>query len=284
MNTLEQMSAYRAWLKLEHYWERDDTTTLYDVQKAIETLIKQIIKFIPRTTGNHWAIAKIHEQLHIALNILFYGAHRNVHTGPQEHNHIENTKKPAKQVQRKKALLDWQISNRLVDKYVIDLAHQEIIENITQSNTTEKTSDEHTVVQVAVTSSRFHLKFEIDNGRVRAFIIWNTRDAKSVEISSEAIKSLHEMFGDDIYSKQIQGYTELKKGKVLYQVDINYQNKGCWFDNVMVLWESSGNNSSDDDSMKEDVSSSSTLIFAEIRLTFQIEGDDSFYALVHLCH
>ena len=52
----------------------------------------------------------------------------------------------------------------------------------------------------------------------------------------------------------------------------------------MVLWESSGNNSSADDSMKEEVLASSTLIPAEIRLMLQIEGDDSFYALVHLCH
>ena len=92
------------------------------------------------------------------------------------------------------------------------------------------------------------------------------------------------MFGDDIYTKQIQGYTELKKDNLLYQADINYCNKGCWFDNVMVLWESSDSNSIDDDSMIDDVSLMSTLIPAEIRMMFQMEGDGTFYALIHSCH
>ena len=58
-------------------------------------MIHLIIELIPRMVGNNWHIAKIHEQLHVAENILLYGAHENVHTGQQEHNHIENTKKPS---------------------------------------------------------------------------------------------------------------------------------------------------------------------------------------------
>ena len=36
--------------------------------------------------------------------------------------------------------------------------------------------------------------------------------------------------------------------------------------------------------MMEDASSSSTLIPAEVRIMFQIEGDDTYYALIHSCH
>ena len=60
---------------------------------------------MPRTEGNEWAICKIHEQLHVAENIKYYCAHNIVHTGPQEHNQIKNTKLPSKQVQRKKLIL-----------------------------------------------------------------------------------------------------------------------------------------------------------------------------------
>ena len=56
---------------------------------------------MPQSKGNQWLIPKIHEQLHVADNIKIYGAHQNVHTGLQEHNHIMNTKKPSKQAQRK---------------------------------------------------------------------------------------------------------------------------------------------------------------------------------------
>ena len=72
-------------------------------------------------------IPKIHEQLHVAENIELYGAHRNVHTGPQEHNHIENVKRPGRQSQKCKALFDLQISDRLVDKLIIDYTHRNIL-------------------------------------------------------------------------------------------------------------------------------------------------------------
>jgi len=102
---LELMLCYWAWLKMDTYWALNDAEAFHDVQQAIEMLLREIIELIPRTTGNGWEIAKIHEQLHIAFNIILFGAHRNVHTGPTEHNHIEHTKKPSKQVQRKKKFL-----------------------------------------------------------------------------------------------------------------------------------------------------------------------------------
>ena len=94
----ELMLCYRAWLKKETYWHVDNDNALLKAEQAIETLLKEIITLIPRSTGNNWDIVKIHEQLHVALNILLFGAHRNVHTGPQKHKHIQNTKKPSKQV------------------------------------------------------------------------------------------------------------------------------------------------------------------------------------------
>ena len=67
-------------------------------EKAIERFLWNIIRKIPRAIGNKWDIVKMHEQLHVAENIKFFGAHQNVHTGPQEHNQIENTKNPSQLV------------------------------------------------------------------------------------------------------------------------------------------------------------------------------------------
>src|SRR5688500_7557652 len=61
------------------------------------------------------------------MYILLFGAHRNMHTGSTEHNHIENTKKPSEQTQKCKAAFDLQIANKFVDKYVIDLTHTKIM-------------------------------------------------------------------------------------------------------------------------------------------------------------
>ena len=113
---MELILCYREWLKLDSFWKIDDDSTFHNLELAIENLLQDIITLMPRTKGNQWAICKIHEQLHVAENIRYYGAHNNVHTGPQEHNHIHNTKKTSKQVQRKKLELDWQLANCLADK------------------------------------------------------------------------------------------------------------------------------------------------------------------------
>ena len=117
------MLCYRAWLKKKKYWKRDDQYAYLTAQEAIEKLLKSIIKLMPRSTGNNWDICKMHEQLHVAENIKFFGAHENVHTGPQEHNHIANTKKPSRTVQRRKLLLDMQLAKRLSEKYLIEEAY-----------------------------------------------------------------------------------------------------------------------------------------------------------------
>ena len=45
-------------------------------------MLDLIIRMMPRTDGQNWELAKIHEQLHVAENILLFGVHRNAHTGP----------------------------------------------------------------------------------------------------------------------------------------------------------------------------------------------------------
>ena len=51
-----------------------------------------------------------------------FGAHRNLHTRPTEHNHIELSKQPARRTQMRAKEFDWQVANRLVDKLVVQLA------------------------------------------------------------------------------------------------------------------------------------------------------------------
>ena len=55
-----------------------------------------------------------------------FGSHKNIHTGPAEHNHIENSKKPSLLTQKSKKLFDWQLANRLNEKTMIDLALNKI--------------------------------------------------------------------------------------------------------------------------------------------------------------
>lgn len=173
---------YHAWLKLESYWKQSDTETFDAAQKAIEKLLNQIIELMPRTSGNKWHVAKIHEQLHVAENINFFGAHWNVHTGPQEHNHIFNTKKPSKQVQRKKNTLDWQLANRLSEKYVLNAAFNKFLwlpPSKINFNLEMKNDD----IKITPSSSKFKLLIKYENGTINVQMDWTTKKIKKIFIS-----------------------------------------------------------------------------------------------------
>jgi hypothetical protein len=64
----------------------------------------------------------IHEQLHVPHYIQMFGGHRNLHTGPTEHNHIELSKKIVCCTQMRAKEFDYQVANRLVYKLVVNLA------------------------------------------------------------------------------------------------------------------------------------------------------------------
>jgi len=128
--------------------------------------VYQLVHLLPRKTGCEWKIPKIHEQLHIAHNIHLFGAHQNIHTGPQEHNHIENTKNLVKRTQQRKALFDYQIGNRLVDKYIIDhtwnkiLYHQSTFDNYCKSI---KETQNQKIFESTQMASKFEVTIQRDS-------------------------------------------------------------------------------------------------------------------------
>ena len=122
----EMLLSYWSWLKRDTYWKRESKSDLLTAQWAISTLLENLQNSFPRTSGSEWNIPKFHEQLHVAYNIYLFGAHSNVHSGPHEHNHVENSKKPFKHTQKVKTKTDFQLANRLVDRYVIDAAFKKV--------------------------------------------------------------------------------------------------------------------------------------------------------------
>ena len=95
IQVFEMLLCFWGWLKKEEYWQCQNIEASQTAKQAIWVLTNRLKELFPCTIGQLWNIPKLHEQLHIVAYILLFGAHRNMHTGPQEHNHIENTKKPS---------------------------------------------------------------------------------------------------------------------------------------------------------------------------------------------
>ncbi|HEY9299394.1 MAG TPA: hypothetical protein VIQ31_24145, partial [Phormidium sp.] len=282
----EMMICYRAWLKQDKFWKRDDKYSFLTAQEAIEKLLHSIVKLMPRSTGNNWDISRIHEQLHVAENIKFFGAHQNVHTGPQEHNHIANTKKPSKLVQRKKLALDMQLAKRLSEKYLIDQAYHKLT-NSSINATYEHQPNCGKTCELNSTSSRYSFCIERTDTNVQVEFQWLSRSDKGTPLNQTIVNALVNHFGEDIYNVKIKGYTELKSGKELYQADVNYRSQGHWNDNVNVTWEynkkaKTATNTQNDNSNTSALATK--LVPAELKMIFQIENDDTCYCVVHSCY
>jgi hypothetical protein len=66
---------------------------LETAKEAIAGMLHNLATYVPQTKGRGWDVPKFHEQLHVAQTILLFSSHKNVHTGPTEHNHITQMQK-----------------------------------------------------------------------------------------------------------------------------------------------------------------------------------------------
>lgn len=255
----------------------DDKNALLKAQHAIETLLKEIILLIPRSTGNNWEIVKIHEKLHVLENIELFGAHRNAHTGPQEHNHIQNTKKPSKQVQSNKFTFDWELGNRLSDKYIIDSACQKFAASH-ETNASSTFTPDYDGSMITPDSSKFTFKLKKypDSGKVQVSYKWITLSGKANPLTKPILLALIDHFGDEIYDQSIIGFSELKHNNALYRASAEYRNRGCWYDNALIAWV----NKQECPNQETD-----TFLFIplELRLFFKCEQEAELYCIVHSC-
>ena len=118
----QQILCYWSWLKQDTFWDCMDTNACEAATRCIRIMMLQIQVLWPRKYGLEWNITKLHEQFHIPFDIFRHGAHSNVHTGPQEHNHIQ-TKRAALNTQRRRLQIDLQTAERLVDRLMIHHAY-----------------------------------------------------------------------------------------------------------------------------------------------------------------
>ena len=170
----------------------------------------------PWSKGCQWKIPKMHEQLHIADNIQLFGAHRNIHTGPQEHNHIENAKRPSQRTQKRKSVFDLQIVNCLIDTYVMDLVHSKI----SQQQKTAYQYKDTGIISQCNESTQYAAKFTINiihneiANKTRITYEWNTTSQVDKDLDHNLLNTIHLLFYNNLIKEQkrcgikIIGYTK----------------------------------------------------------------------------
>ena len=230
---LEMLLCYWAWLKQDLYWDLLSVYQYELVKDAVSTLLHELIYCVPRETGNGWDIPKVHEQLHVPCYIRMFGAHRNLHTGPAENNHIELSKKPAARTQKRSHVFDWQVSNRLIDKLVVDLASFTMQEHLDGAQPTQSVMD-----GVTPSSAMFDLMFWVDRtGQVHADLKTPIVHGKYMPpmsvlhcLSDYCIARNHGYNAEE--KIVIRCFTEVVANGIYLRTNPAHKD-GAWFDNIV---------------------------------------------------
>jgi hypothetical protein len=276
----QQVLSYWAWLKQDTYWDCGDDKARDGARAAIDTMIQQMQNLFPRDDGLGWNLTKMHEQRHVPDDIHRMGAHYNVHSGPQEHNHIENGKNPAKNTQNRKHLLDIQTGHRLVDRLILQKAFDRVVDAAAKPGTALSVPDQGTNL-----ASKAHILLEIPHGSqansVQATVLWKlSKNANAPLRHQGQILALlaTKYFGDhaqddpDAQRLRIPFFTEYQRNGTVYRAHPDYKGNGAYYDWSNVKWW---------DGDDADGNPISTNIIGQILGFFTDPGDGEVKAIIH---
>jgi hypothetical protein len=288
----QQMLCYWVWLKKEFYWKIGDTVAKEAARTAIQTMLSQLVELWPRERGQGWQTAKHHEQMHVPDDIDAYGAHRNYHTGPSEHNHIENIKKMAKMTQKRKSVLDWQIANRRADSYILDLAYNLMLPSVPTTPPIDENELIHGISHRGAKGT-FHLRRE--NNRIFVSFQWTSAtDVGPLPhyLTEYVVQyfSTHHM-GDQADLK-IPFFTEYKRNGETFRAHHNYHygGNGKWYDWVMFRWrkeQRAGKRNRSvhavDVAHMDSIAGSGRYDYAPAKILGFVKIDDAIFCIVRPC-
>ena len=283
----QQILCYWAWLKQDHYWRSDDIAACETATTSIKIMMQQLQALWPRKEGFEWNLTKLHEQFHVPMDIHRHGKHRNVHSGPQEHNHIAQ-KKCAKKTQLNKRKLDEQTGERLIDRLIIQRAYDRVVPHVDsgQSLSTCQTTE---APSRNATKGKFLFRSTPHNGQFIAECVceWERNIHEGLKlIHHEAIVALlgstlltehgqimHAGSHDQHLALDVPVFTEYERNGFVYRAHPNFRGTP-YYDWAYIQWWD-GDNSVTQEAMTKS-------IIGRI-LCFIKHPDGALMAVVHSC-
>ena len=278
----QQILCYWSWLKQDTFWQADDVKGCEKATRCIKIMMKQIQVLWPRKDGLEWNLTKLHEQFHIPFDIFRHGAHINVHTGPQEHNHIQ-LKRAAKNTQRRKAIIDFQTGERVIDRLIIDKAF-----DICNSHMKKSENDNQVLMNgISPVSSKgkvilIHRTNQARN-QMEACFNWENLNYNSHPIphSTHILVLLHRLFFathstpiTDVTEVpgrylEIQFFSEYRREGVSYRCHPHYRSQKSHYDWSYVRWHDELNPGAHHD------------VIGRILLFYMHPIENTIYAIIH---
>jgi hypothetical protein len=160
----QQILCYWTWLKQDTFWMANDHQACQDAVASIRIMMRQLQSLWPCETGLEWNLTKMHKQLHDPEDIQQHGNHKNIHTGPQEHNHSD-IKKAAKKAQQNKKKIDVQTGHHVMEQLVIQQAY-----DFVKSKQLQIPRQNNGTINASKATVRFFLDSTSDAGNVAGWL------------------------------------------------------------------------------------------------------------------
>ena len=241
----QQILCFWMWLKKDTYWMVDDMAACNQASECIRIMMRQLQSLWPRNSGFEWNLTKLHEQFHVPLDIHRNGRHRNVHTGPQEHNHIA-TKNASKKTQLNRRKLDKQTGERVVDRLIIQCAYDRVRPPDSQPSCVPTGTRNASKAMLLFRSLPDDGPFVAD-----CELVWKSKKHQNVrlllhdDIMSFLGRHLLQQFGitvqatasESAYKKlHIPFFTEYTKDSVVYRAHPLYRGEHPYYDWAFIRW------------------------------------------------
>ena len=245
---------YWSWLKKPYFWSRRNKVAKKAAIESIRIMLRELKDLWPRNTGNGWDLPKFHEQLHVPDDITRNGAPRNTHSGPNEHNHIRNVKRPSQNTQKRRKTLDWQLGNRVTENYFINHAMHKMDDVLTQTTESQPPKDPDSNDGISVNATKGKLIIQWSNVKHPKYkFTWEKKNGQILlhlpKPEERIINALIQYTVQLVNNINIehQQYTipincEFHHGDNVYRAHPNYKSNGAWYDWVMVRWNKDNTN------------------------------------------
>ena len=261
----QMLLCYWVWLKKDFYWPRGDVKALEAATNAIRTLLAQLHKLLPREAGQGWVKPKYHEQIHVPGDIERNGPPKGSHSGTLECGHKTHVKNPAKNTQRRREVLDWQIACRTNETHVINRAYR----YVTARDDVEETQPLPDGFPKNCSKGQVTYTLTQD-GRIRGTFNWLSRTNYGA-IKQSVMDCLgvvaEKLFRDEDYlsdgttsDTSFQGYedqlfpentiyfnifTEYRRQQIIFRAHPCYRSGPPFYDWIMVQWTKNRKNKRD---------------------------------------
>ena len=209
---------------------------------AIAVCIQKFKTVVRRKKGHGSKLTKVHQMPHLGHYIEQFGAAINWFGAPCESLHKHFVKKPGKKTQRRPDSFEHQSARRLVESYVIGLAHGQIMGHFKDKQTSPFSRP--------IGGSKFNIHVELNrhgNYTVGCHrIVWKEKKSTKNKMRTSlhvgaiisTIKSCYTLFPRSPNGTiVIPCFTEHKSEGVIYHGHPNFRGLGQWHDYAYFNWE-----------------------------------------------